>query len=86
LGVVSWVVLGTGVGLVAHNVSARFPGGAIGCLVSGSAGAVLSGALFSLLAGRSASSPEGMTMLSAILGAGAMVTVMRLADHDPQVE
>jgi len=87
MGVVSWVVLGAGMGFVVSLVmSARFPGGTIGCLVSGAAGAVVGGALFSLLAGRSASSPEGLTMLLAAFGAGAMLLVMRFADHDPQLD
>lgn len=82
MGIISWVVLGTIIGLLVNwLVPGRFPGGLIGTIVAGMAGAFLGGALFSLIADRGVTGFDAVSLLVAFAGAALLLTVVRKAGY-----
>ncbi len=82
MSIVSWILLGTIVGvLVNWLLPGRFPGGLIGTIVGGILGAFLGGALFSLLANRGVAGFDAISVLIACAGAAVLLTVLRLAGY-----
>jgi uncharacterized membrane protein YeaQ/YmgE (transglycosylase-associated protein family) len=82
MGIVSWVVLGAIVGILANwLVPGRFPGGLWGTVAGGMAGAFLGGAIFSLVADRGVAGLDGVSLLIALGGAGALLSLVRRADQ-----
>ena len=82
MSVVSWIVLGTIVGVAVNLlVPGRFPGGILGTVAGGAAGAFLGGALFSLLADRGVSGFDTVSLLIAFAGAALLLTAVRKAGY-----
>lgn len=82
MGIVSWIVLGTTVGILANwLMRERFPGGLAGTISGGAAGAFLGGAIFSLAADRGVAGLDGISLVLALAGAAALLLVVRKADH-----
>jgi uncharacterized membrane protein YeaQ/YmgE (transglycosylase-associated protein family) len=82
MGIVSWIVLGAIVGILANwLVAGRFPGGLWGTIAGGMAGAFLGGAIFSLVADRGVAGLDGVSLLIALGGAGALLLLVRRADQ-----
>jgi uncharacterized membrane protein YeaQ/YmgE (transglycosylase-associated protein family) len=82
MSIIGWIVLGTLAGFVANRVlPGRFPGGALGTLVGGMAGAVLGGGLFSLIADRGVAGLDVVSIAIALVGAGILLTLVRWAGH-----
>jgi uncharacterized membrane protein YeaQ/YmgE (transglycosylase-associated protein family) len=82
MGIVSWIVLGTIVGILANwLVPGRFPGGLLGTIAAGMAGAFLGGAVFSLVADREVAGLDGISLVLALAGAALLLMVVRRADH-----
>ncbi len=82
MGIVSWIVLGTIVGILADwLMPARFPGGLLGTIAGGMAGAFLGGAIFSLVADRGVAGLDTVSLLVAVVGAAVLLMVVRKADH-----
>ena len=82
MGIISWIVLGTIVGLLANwLVPGRFPGGLVGAIVGGTAGAFLGGAVFSLVAERGVAGFDLVSLLIALLGAALLLTAVRSAGY-----
>jgi uncharacterized membrane protein YeaQ/YmgE (transglycosylase-associated protein family) len=82
MGIISWILLGTIVGLAADwLVPGRFPGGVLGTVLGGMAGAFLGGASFSLIASRSAEGLDLVSLLIAFAGAALLLTIVRKAGH-----
>ncbi len=80
MGIISWIVLGTIMGfLVNWLIPGKFPGGVLGTIAGGAAGAFLGGAVFSLLADRGVSGFDAVSLLIALAGAAALLTVIRKA-------
>jgi uncharacterized membrane protein YeaQ/YmgE (transglycosylase-associated protein family) len=81
MGIVSWIVLGTIVGILVNwLLPEKFPGGVIGTVAGGMAGAFLGGAIFSLAADRGVSGFDALSLLIAFVGAGLLLMVVRKAD------
>jgi uncharacterized membrane protein YeaQ/YmgE (transglycosylase-associated protein family) len=85
MGIVSWIVLGAIMGVVANRVlPGRFPGGVLGTVAGGMAGAFLGGAIFSLLADRGVAGFDVVSLLIAFAGAAMLLTIVRKAGYaDP---
>jgi uncharacterized membrane protein YeaQ/YmgE (transglycosylase-associated protein family) len=85
MSIVSWLALGTLIGVLTnHVVPGRFPGGLLGTIAGGTAGAFLGGAIFTLLAGRGVSGLDLMSLLIALAGAGLLLAAVRKAAYsDP---
>jgi uncharacterized membrane protein YeaQ/YmgE (transglycosylase-associated protein family) len=82
MGIVSWIVLGTIVGILADwLMPGRFPGGLLGTIAGGMAGAFLGGAIFSLVADRGVAGLDTVSLLVAVVGAAVLLMVVRKADH-----
>jgi uncharacterized membrane protein YeaQ/YmgE (transglycosylase-associated protein family) len=82
MGIVSWIVLGTIVGILANwLMPGRFPGGLLGTIVGGMAGAFLGGAIFSLVTDRGVAGLDTASLLVALVGAAVLLMVVRKADH-----
>ena len=82
MGIISWILLGTIVGLVADwFVPGKFPGGVFGTVLGGMAGAFLGGAFFSLIAARSVEGLDFVSLLIAFVGAVLLLTIVRKAGH-----
>lgn len=82
MGIVSWIVLGMIVGMLANWLTpVRFPGGLGGTIAGGMAGAFLGGATFSLLADRGVSGLDTVSLLVALVGAAVLLMVVHKADH-----
>jgi uncharacterized membrane protein YeaQ/YmgE (transglycosylase-associated protein family) len=82
MGIVSWIVLGTIVGILADRLMpGRFPGGLLGTIAGGMAGAFLGGAIFSLVADRGVAGLDTVSLLVAVVGAAVLLMVVRKADH-----
>jgi uncharacterized membrane protein YeaQ/YmgE (transglycosylase-associated protein family) len=82
MGIVSWIVLGTIVGILANwLMPGRFPGGLLGTIVGGMAGAFLGGAIFSLVASRGVAGFDLVSLLIAFFGAALLLTIIRKAGY-----
>ncbi len=82
MGIISWILLGTAMGILVNwLVPGKFPGGLIGTVVGGTAGAFLGGALFSLVADRGVTGIDGVSLLIAFVGAALLLTVVRIAGY-----
>jgi uncharacterized membrane protein YeaQ/YmgE (transglycosylase-associated protein family) len=80
MGIVSWIVLGAIVGILVNWLLAgKFPGGVIGTIVGGMAGAFLGGAIFSLAADRGVSGFDALSLLIAFVGAALLLMIVRKA-------
>jgi uncharacterized membrane protein YeaQ/YmgE (transglycosylase-associated protein family) len=88
MGVISWILVGASVGVLANGVTARrFGGGVHGNAASGMAGAFLAGAVFSLVAKRSAATLDVVSLLAAVVGAAALLALVHRADRaEPRSE
>ncbi len=85
MGIISWIVLGTIIGFLANwLVPVRFPGGVLGTIAGGMAGAFLGGAIFSLIANRGGGGFDIVSLLIALVGAALLLTIVRKAGYaDP---
>jgi uncharacterized membrane protein YeaQ/YmgE (transglycosylase-associated protein family) len=82
VGIISWIALGAITGMLANWVArGRFPGGVVGTVVGGTAGAFLGGAGFSLAADRGVVGFDALSLLIAFFGAVLLLTLVRMADH-----
>lgn len=82
MGIISWIALGTITGVLANwVVRGRFPGGLVGTVVGGTAGAFLGGAVFSLAADRGVAGFDALSLLIAFFGAALLLTLVRKAGH-----
>jgi uncharacterized membrane protein YeaQ/YmgE (transglycosylase-associated protein family) len=80
--VVSWVVLGGLIGLLANRLlRLSFPGGRLGMIAAGATGAFLGGALARLLADRGIGGFDATSLLVAALGAVVLLSAIRTADY-----
>jgi uncharacterized membrane protein YeaQ/YmgE (transglycosylase-associated protein family) len=80
MSIITWIVLGAIVGLLAHWLTpGRFPGGVPGTVIGGIAGAFLGGATFSLIANRGVSGFDGLSLLIAFAGAAVLLAILRKA-------
>jgi uncharacterized membrane protein YeaQ/YmgE (transglycosylase-associated protein family) len=80
--VVSWVVLGGLIGLLANRLlRVSFPGGTLGMIAAGATGAFLGGALARLLAHRGIAGFDTTSLLVAALGAVVLLSAIRTADY-----
>jgi uncharacterized membrane protein YeaQ/YmgE (transglycosylase-associated protein family) len=77
MGIVSWIVLGGIMGVLANRLMpGRFPGGVLGTVAGGMAGAFLGGAIFSLLADRGVDGFDVVSLLIAFAGAAMILTIV----------
>jgi uncharacterized membrane protein YeaQ/YmgE (transglycosylase-associated protein family) len=82
MGIVSWIVLGTIVGILANwLLPGKFPGGAVGTVAGGMAGAFLGGAIFSLAADRGVAGFDALSLMIAFVGAVLLVMIVRKAGY-----
>jgi uncharacterized membrane protein YeaQ/YmgE (transglycosylase-associated protein family) len=82
MGIVSWVVLGTIVGIMVNwLLPGKFPGGVIGTIAGGMAGAFLGGAIFSLAADRGVAGFDVLSLLIAFAGAALLLMIVRKAGY-----
>jgi uncharacterized membrane protein YeaQ/YmgE (transglycosylase-associated protein family) len=82
MSIVSWLALGTLIGVLANWIlPGRFPGGLLGTIAGGTAGAFLGGAIFTLLAGRGVSGFDLVSMLIALVGAALLLAAVRKAAY-----
>jgi uncharacterized membrane protein YeaQ/YmgE (transglycosylase-associated protein family) len=80
--VLSWIVLGGLVGLLADRLlRVSFPGGSVGTIAAGATGAFLGGGLARLLADRGIGGFDGTSLLIAAIGAIVLLSAIRTADH-----
>ncbi len=80
MSILTWIILGTIVGVLTNwLVPGRFPGGILGTVVGGMVGAFLGGAIFSLAFDRGVAGFDPLSLVIAFLGAGLLLTVLRLA-------
>jgi uncharacterized membrane protein YeaQ/YmgE (transglycosylase-associated protein family) len=80
--VLSWIVLGGLVGLLADRLlRVSFPGGSVGTIAAGATGAFLGGGLARLLADRGIGGFDGTSQLIAAIGAIVLLSAIRTADH-----
>jgi uncharacterized membrane protein YeaQ/YmgE (transglycosylase-associated protein family) len=83
--VVSWVVLGALIGLLANRLlRPSFPGGRLGMMAAGATGAFLGGALARLLADRGIDGFDATSLLVAAVGAVVLLSAIRTADYAEQ--
>jgi uncharacterized membrane protein YeaQ/YmgE (transglycosylase-associated protein family) len=80
--IVSWVVLGGLIGLLANRLlRVSFPGGTLGTIAAGATGAFLGGGLARLLANRGLAGFDTTSLLIAALGAIVLLSAIRTADY-----
>ena len=87
MAILSWILVGTVVGLLANRlVAGRFPGGIFGPIVGGTLGALLGGLGFSLVLGRGVMGFDVISLLIAFAGAALLLTVLKKAgDAEPRI-
>ncbi len=85
MGILSWILMGAAVGLLANWVSpGRFPGGPPGTIVGGVLGAIVGGLAVAAVAGRGLAGFDLYSFLIAFGGAALLVLLLRAAGHaDP---
>lgn len=77
-----WIVLGGALGLLAAWLRpGRFPGGAVGAAATGAVGGFVGGGVFAALDDRALNGFDLITAVSALVGAGLMLTAMNKADY-----
>jgi uncharacterized membrane protein YeaQ/YmgE (transglycosylase-associated protein family) len=82
MGIISWIILGTIMGLLVNlTVPGKFPGGILGTIAGGAVGALLGGALFSLIASRGVEGLDVVSLLIAFIGAALLLTLVRMTGH-----
>ena len=82
MGLLSWILLGAAVGLVANRVApGRFPGRSPGTVVGGVLGAVVGGLVMAALAGRGIAGFDLSSFLLAFGGAALLLALLRAAGH-----
>jgi uncharacterized membrane protein YeaQ/YmgE (transglycosylase-associated protein family) len=82
MSIVSWLALGTLIGLLANwTRPGRFPGGLLGTIAGGTAGAFLGGATFTLLVGRGVSGFDPVSLLIALIGAALLLAAAHKVAH-----
>jgi uncharacterized membrane protein YeaQ/YmgE (transglycosylase-associated protein family) len=82
MGIISWIVLGAILGFLANwRVPGKFPGGVLGTVAAGMAGAFLGGAVFSLIASRGVAGFDVVSLLIAFIGAALLLTIVRKAGY-----
>lgn len=82
MSIVSWLALGTLTGLLTNWARPdHFPGGLIGTIAGGTAGAFLGGAIFTLLVGRGVSGVDLVSLLMALIGAAVLLAAVQKAAH-----
>lgn len=82
MSIVSWIVLGSVLGLVVARLRpGRFPGGAPGAAVTGGVGGFVGGGVFAALDGRAVDGFDLVTAVSALIGAALMITAINKADY-----
>jgi uncharacterized membrane protein YeaQ/YmgE (transglycosylase-associated protein family) len=80
MGILTWILLGTVIGLLANwIVPGRFPGGILGTIVGGMAGAFLGGAIFSMIFDRGVAGFDTVSLVIAFAGAALLITLLRVA-------
>jgi uncharacterized membrane protein YeaQ/YmgE (transglycosylase-associated protein family) len=78
MSIVGWMILGTIVGLLARwLLPGRFPGDIAGTVLVGMLGAFLGGGLFSLIADRSVGGFDLLSLVTALIGAALLLSVIR---------
>jgi uncharacterized membrane protein YeaQ/YmgE (transglycosylase-associated protein family) len=80
MAIVSWLVLGAVVGLLASRVQ-PFPGGVAGGVAGGVVGAFIGGAIFTLIAGRGAATVDVLGLAVALVGAALLLVLARKAAY-----
>lgn len=79
MGILSWILIGALVGLLANFlVPGRFPGGILGAIVCGTLGAALGGLLSSAALGRGVVGFDLVSLLIAFVGAAGLLALLRL--------
>lgn len=82
MSIVSWLALGTLVGVLTNWARpGRCPGGLLGTIAGGTAGAFLGGAIFTLLVGGGVSGFDLVSLLIALIGAGLVLAAVQKAAH-----
>ena len=82
MSIVGWILIGAAAGLLANRlVPGRFPGGVLGTLFGGMAGAFIGGGVFSLIADRGVSGLDLISVLIAFIGAVLLLTAIRKAEY-----
>ena len=82
MSIVTWIVVGAVVGLSgAHLRPGRFPGDPLGAAVTGAVGGFVGGRVLAALDDRALSGLDATTAVSAIVGAGMMLTAMHRAAY-----
>jgi uncharacterized membrane protein YeaQ/YmgE (transglycosylase-associated protein family) len=80
--VVGWIALGGLIGLFADRLlQLRFPGGTLGTIAAGGAGAFLGGGLARLLAHRGVGGFDTTSLVVAGIGAIVLLSAVRTADR-----
>ncbi len=80
MGILTWIILGTIIGVLANwLVPGRFPGGILGTIVGGMAGAFLGGAIFSMVFDRGVAGFDIVSLVIAFAGAALLLTLLRVA-------
>jgi len=87
MGIISWLLLGTIVGLVANAVvPGRLPGGIPGTIIGGVVGAFLGGAVFSLVTDRGIIGFDLRSLVVAFVGAAILLLALRqISRAEPRV-
>jgi uncharacterized membrane protein YeaQ/YmgE (transglycosylase-associated protein family) len=82
MSIVSWLALGALIGVLTNHIApGRSPGGLLGTIAAGTAGAFLGGATFTLLAGRAVSGLDLVSLLIALVGAGLLLAAVHKAAY-----
>lgn len=82
MSIVSWILLGAVVGLVAARLGpGRFPGGAVGAAATAAVGGFVGGGVFAALDDRAVDRLDIVTAGSALVGAALMLTAINKADY-----
>ncbi len=80
MGMVSWILLGAVVGVVADRLApAGFPGGTWGTIVGGVLGAALGGLSLAVAAGRGLAAFDPVSLVTAFGGAALLLVLVRAA-------
>ena len=78
-------MLGAIIGLLSNwLVPGKFPGGVLGTILAGMAGAFLGGAIFSLVASRGVAGFDLVSLLIAFSGAALLLTIVRRPGTRPR--
>jgi uncharacterized membrane protein YeaQ/YmgE (transglycosylase-associated protein family) len=82
IAIVSWITLGASIGLVASTLSPEaFPGGRVGALVAGAAGAFFGGGLLTLVVDRGIVRLNLASLAAATVTAALVLAAFRRAQY-----